>query len=134
MRTARIGIVEHRADIAPVRIAAGQPHARPERIRHRHAKRQQQRPRPVVAARRVAILELKPKQHLRHVMAARGELIQDLLGGNELLLLQPVHLPAGQDQPRDLAPVHVCGNPARVAVRHGQASRVSTTAAINRSI
>ena len=53
-------------------------------------------------------------------MAACRKLVEDLLGGDELLLFQTVHFPAGQNQPRDLAPIHVSGNLARVAVSHGE--------------
>ena len=53
-------------------------------------------------------------------MAACRELIENLLGGDELLLLQPIHLAAGQDQPRDLAPIHLCGNLAGIAISHGR--------------
>src|SRR6185295_20215991 len=92
------------------------------------------RSRAIVSACRVAVLEVKPEQHLGQVVPARGELIEDLLGRGELLLLEAIHLAAGQNQPRDLAPVHFCGHLARVALSHGQAPSASTTAAINRSI
>ncbi len=134
MSAARIGIIEHNPDVAAVRIAAREPHARPQRIGERHPERQQQRPRTVIAEHPVAVLELQPEQHLGHVVPARRELVEYLLRRNELFFLDPVHLAAGEDQPRDLAPVDLSRNSARVAVGHGQLSIAPTTAAVNRSI
>src|SRR6185369_9301914 len=117
-----------------IRIAAGEPHSGTQRIGERHAKRQQQRARPIIAEHAVAILELKAQQHLRHVVPARAELVEDLLGRDELLLLDPVHFAAGEDQPCNLAPIDFGGYSPGVAVGHGQESIAPTTAAINRSI
>ncbi len=118
VRAAGVRIIEHDADIAPVGIAAGQSHPGAQRVGQRHAERQQQRPRAIIAEHPVAVLQAKPKQHLRQVMAARRKLVEDLLGRNELFFLDPVHFAAGQDQPCDFAPVHLRGHLARVAVGH----------------
>ena len=134
MRTARVWIIEDDANIAAVGIAAREAHSGTERIGERHSERKQQRPRTIIAEDAVAVLELQPEQHLGHVVAARAELVEDLLRGNELLFLDPIHFAAGEDQPCDLAPVHVDGYLARIAISHGQASIASITAAINRSI
>ena len=55
-RALRIRIVEDRADIAPVRVAAGPRHRRAKHIGHRHAERKQNGPRPVVAANRIVLV------------------------------------------------------------------------------
>ncbi len=72
MGAARVRVIEDDADIATVGITAREPHPRAERVGQRNVERKKQRPRAVVAANRVTILELKPQQHLRHVVAARA--------------------------------------------------------------
>src|SRR4051812_48782557 len=134
MRSAGIRVIKHDADIAPIRIAAREAHARAERVGQRHSEREQHGPRTVVAEHAVAVLQLKSEQHLRQVVAARAELIEDLLRGDELLLLDPVHFAAGEDQSCNLAPIHFGGYSPGVAIGHGQESIAPTTAAINRSI
>ena len=69
----------------------------------------------------VAILEVEAEQHLRHVVAARGKLIENLLGRDELFFLEPVHFTAGQHQPRDLTPIDVRRHSTRVAIGHVRA-------------
>ncbi len=118
MSAAGVRIVEDDTDIATVGVAAGEAHSGAERIGQRNAERQQQRPRAVVSARCIAILELKSEQHLRQVVPARAELIEHLLGRNELLLLDPVHLPACQNEPRDLPPIDFGGYAAGVPISH----------------
>jgi hypothetical protein len=58
-------------------------------------------------------------EHLRHVVPAGRELVEDLLLRDELLLLEPVHLAAGQDEPRDLAPIDLRRDAAGVPLSHG---------------
>ena len=123
MGAARIGVIEDDADIAPVRIAAAAAHAGAERVGQRHAQRQQQRPRAVIAASGVAILELQAEQYLRHVVPARAELVEHLLFRNEPLFLDLVQRPAGEDQAGDRLPVDVRADPARIDVSHRRPRR-----------
>ena len=118
MRAARIRVIEDHADIAPVGIAAGEAHARTQRIGERNAQGEQQRPRPVIAAGGVTLLELHAQQRLRQIVAPRGKLVEHLLGRDEFFLLDPVHLAAGEDDPRDLAPIDLGGHQAGVALSH----------------
>ena len=76
----RVRIVEHDADVAPVRIAAGAAHARAERVG-----RAARRARAAAAAsdnsrrrRRGGWVEPAAEHDLRHVVAARAELVEDL--------------------------------------------------------
>ena len=76
----------------------------------RNAERQQNGPRAVIAADRVVrIGELRAEQDLRHVMAARGELVEDLALRGEHLLFQLVQRARELDAGRRLAPVGRCG-------------------------
>ena len=117
MATARVGIVEHHADITAIGITAGPPHARAERIGQRHAQRQQQRPRPIIAARCISVAQLQAQQHLRHVVPARAELVEHLLCRNEVLFLDPVHCATGEDEARNVSPVRLAGK-LRVGLSH----------------
>ena len=86
----------------------------------------------------MAVGELEAQHDLRHVVAARAELIAKLAAGNELLLLDPVHLAADLDMIGDVAPAQVLLSGVGLEpglfwlAKVGHAS-ASTTAAAKRS-
>ncbi len=105
-----IRVVENDADIASVRIAAGTAHRRAQCIFQRDAKRQQNWARAVVSAHRVfRMREVQPQQHLRHVVAAGAELVENFLAGDELALLDRVHGARGLNDLDDAFPVRLGG-------------------------
>jgi hypothetical protein len=124
---ARIWEVEHDADVAPVRIAAGAAHRGAQRILDRHAEREQKRARAIIAAGRVArVGEARAEHDLRHVVPARTELVGDLALGDEPRLFQLVERAADLGQIGDPAPVIVrIGRVADGALELGRVSHSS---------
>ncbi len=105
-RPARIGIVEDDPDIAAVRIAPFPAHSGAERVLDRHPEREQKRPRAIIAAGGVAAVgETASEQRLGHIVAARGELVEDLALGDEPFLLELVQRPAELDDVGDPPPI-----------------------------
>ena len=103
-----IGVIEHDADIAPVRIAARSRHRRSQRLDQVDAERQQDRARTVIAADRVVpVRQLRSQQDLRHVVAARGKLVEHLLFWDEPRFLEMVELSRQLDETRHGAPVDI---------------------------
>ena len=104
--TGRVGVVEDRADVASVAVAALLHQARRERFLGRDTDREEQRAGAVIARRRVAgMRQVQAEQHLRHIVTARGELVEHPPRGKQRPLLEIVQCAAGQHEAEHAGPV-----------------------------
>ena len=98
--------VEDDADIAAIAHAARAHHRGGQRVVEREPEREQQRTRAVVDTETVARSgEVLRQQHLAHVVAAGGELVENLASGEQLRLLERIERAGDQDLTNHRLPV-----------------------------